>query len=78
MPEGTSEQPLCKTPYYAATLATMRDVPAAIPFIPWAYPFWRSQLLDDPHFLPRAHFITLVDDEIAGVTQLYGSARAGT
>ena len=27
--------------YHAATLAMMRDVSAAIPFIPWAYPFWR-------------------------------------
>lgn len=64
--------------YYAATIAMMRDVPAAIPFVPWAYPFWRSQLLDDPHFLPNAHLIALVNDEIAGVSQLYGSARAGT
>ena len=64
--------------YYAATLAMLRDVPAAVPFVPWTYPFWRSQLLDDPHFLPDAHFIALVDDEIAGVSQLYGSARAGT
>ena len=64
--------------YYAATLAMIRDVPAAIPFVPWTYPLWRSQLLGDPHFLPDAHFIALVGSEIAGVTQLYGSARAGT
>lgn len=64
--------------YYVATLAMMRDVPAAVPFIPWAYPLWRSRLLDDPHFLPDAHFIGFVGDEIAGVSQLYGSARAGT
>ncbi len=64
--------------YYAANLAMMRDVPAAVPFVPWTYPFWRSQLLDAPHFLPDAHFIALMDDDIAGVSQLYGSARAGT
>ena len=63
--------------YYAANIEMMRDVPAAVPFVPWAYPLWRSWLLDDPHFLPDAHFIALKGDEIAGVSQLYGSARAG-
>ena len=76
--EGRLDDEALLQRYYAATLAMMRDVPAAIAFVPWAYPLWRSRLLDDPHFLPDAHLIALVDDEIAGVTQLYGSARAGT
>jgi GNAT superfamily N-acetyltransferase len=64
--------------YYDATIEMLRDVPAALPFEPWPFELWQKRLLEDPNFLPEAHFMGMVNGEIAGVSQLARSARAGT
>jgi GNAT superfamily N-acetyltransferase len=64
--------------YYAAIVEILTDVPAATPFQPWPFELWQQRTLEGPTFLPEAHFIGFVEDEIAGVSQLFKSPRAGT
>jgi GNAT superfamily N-acetyltransferase len=63
--------------YYDAIIEMLYDVPTATPFQPWSFETWQQRVLEDPHFLPEAHFIGFVNDDIAGVSQLVTSSRAG-
>jgi GNAT superfamily N-acetyltransferase len=64
--------------YYDATIEVLRDVPSALPFDPWSFKVWQQRVLEDPDFLPEAHFIGVVNGEIAGVSQLARSSRPDT
>jgi GNAT superfamily N-acetyltransferase len=64
--------------YYDATIEILHDVPAALPFEPWPFELWQKRVFEDPNFLPEAHFIGLMNGEIAGVSQLARSSRPGT
>jgi GNAT superfamily N-acetyltransferase len=64
--------------YYDAMIELLYDVPMATPFQPWPFELWQQRTLEDPNFLPEANFIGFVRNEIAGVSQLFASPRAGT
>jgi GNAT superfamily N-acetyltransferase len=64
--------------YYDALIELLHDVPTATPFQPWSFEMWQQRTLEDPNFLPEANFIGFVGGDIAGVSQLFASPRAGT
>jgi GNAT superfamily N-acetyltransferase len=76
--EGHLEDEAFLRAYHAAIVEIIADVPSAVPFAPWSFEVWRERTLTDPMLLPDAHFIGFVGDDIAGVSQLFGSPLPGT
>jgi GNAT superfamily N-acetyltransferase len=75
--EGRLEDAALLESYYDSTIELLQDVPATTPFVPWTFAVWRERTLTDPMFLPDAHFIGVVGEDIVAVSQLFGSARDG-
>jgi GNAT superfamily N-acetyltransferase len=63
--------------YYRGVIEILADVPSTTPFVPWDFETWKKRALYHPTFLPEAEFIGMIGGEIAGVSQLFGSSKAG-
>ncbi len=64
--------------YYNATIELVQDIPAATPNQPWDFETWQQRAFLSPTAYPEGEFVGMINNQIAGMSQLFKSARAGT
>ncbi len=64
--------------YYDATIELVQDIPAATPNQPWDFETWQQRAFQSPTAYPEGEFVGIINNQIAGMSQLFKSARANT
>ncbi len=64
--------------YYNATIELVGDIPTASPNQPWDFETWQQRAFQSPTAMPEGEFVGIINKQIAGMSQLFKSARAGT
>ena len=84
---GISIRSLAERPYqdgdyrrrhYELLCQLLQDVPAAEPFVPWAFDLWVKRTFESPNFLPEGYFIAIDGEREVGISQLWASSRPQT
>lgn len=84
---GISIRSLAERPYqdgdyrrrhYELLCQLLQDVPAAEPFVPWAFDLWVKRTFESPNFLPEGYFIAIDGEREVGISQLRASSRPQT